>query len=51
MNRESSRGDTKAVKEYSYEGKTEVDGVIGKVIKRRKSDNIAFQIEDIISQE
>ena len=39
------------MKESSYEGKTEVDEVVGKVIKRSKSDNIPFQIEAIISYE
>ena len=42
MARESSGGDTKAVKEAAYEGENEVDEVVGKVIKRRKSYNIAF---------
>ena len=44
MTRETSGVDTKAVQEAAYEGETEVDEVVGKVIKRRKSYNIAFQI-------
>ena len=39
---ESPGGDNKAVKEAAYEGETEVDEVVGKVIKRRKSNNIDF---------
>ena len=38
------------MKEAAYEGETEVDEVEGKVIKRRKSYNIDFQIGVIISQ-
>ena len=49
MARESSGGDTKAVKEAAYEGENEVDEVVGKVIKRRKSYNIAFLVGVIIS--
>ena len=49
MTRESSGGDTKAVKESAYEGETEVYKVVGKFIKRRRSYNIAFQIGVIIS--
>ena len=30
------------MQESEYEGETEVDEVVGKVIKRRKSNNIAF---------
>ena len=37
------------MKEAAYEDETEVDEVAGKVIKRRKSYNIAFQIGAIIS--
>ena len=39
------------MKEASYEGENEVDEVVGKVIKMRKSYNIAFQIGVIISHE
>ena len=49
MTIESIGGDTKAVKEYSYKGETEVNEVLGKVIKRRKSYNIAFQVGGILS--
>ena len=51
MTRELSGGDTKAVQESEFEGETEVDEVVGKVIKRRKSYNIAFLIGVIISHE
>ena len=34
MTRELLGGDTKAVQESEYEGETEVDEVVGKVIKR-----------------
>ena len=51
MTRESSVGDIKDVKEYAYEGETEVNEVVGKVIKRRDSYNISFQIRVIISHE
>ena len=51
MTRELSGGDTKAVQESEFEGETEVDEVVGKVIKRRKSYNISFQIGVIISHE
>ena len=51
MTRESSGGDTKTVKEDAYEGETDVDEVVGKLIKRSKSYNIAFQIRVIISHE
>ena len=44
MTRESSVGDTKSVKEDTYEGETEVDEVVGKVIKKRNSYNILFQL-------
>ena len=37
------------MKEYSYKGETEVNEVLGKVIKRRKSYNIAFRIGVVIS--
>ena len=37
------------MQEAEYEGENEVDEVAGKVIKRRKSYNIAFTIEVIIS--
>ena len=51
MTRESSGGDTKATKETAYEGKTEVDEVLGKVIRRRKYYDIDFQTGVIISNE
>ena len=51
MTREASGVYTKAVQKYAYEGETEVDGVVGKVIKRKKSYNIAFRIGVIISHE
>ena len=41
-------GDTKAVQESAHEGETKVDEGVGKVIKRRKSYNTAFQIGVII---
>ena len=50
MTRELSELDTKAVKEASYDGETEVDVVLGKVIQRSKYYNIACQIGVIISQ-
>ena len=37
------------MQEATYEVETEVDEVLGKVIERRKSHNIAFQIQVIIS--
>ena len=37
------------MQEAEYEGETEVDEVVGKVIKRRKLYNIAFLIGVIIS--
>ena len=37
------------MQEAEYEGETNVGEVVGKVIKRRKSYNIAFQIGVIIS--
>ena len=49
MTRELSGGYTKAVKESEYEGETEVDAVVGKVMKRMKSYNIAILIGVIIS--
>ena len=49
MTRESPGGDTKYVQEGADEGETEVDEVVGKVIKRRKSYDIDFQIGFIIS--
>ena len=49
MTRELSGVDTKSVQEAEYEGESEVDEVVGKVIKRRKSYNIAFLIGVIIS--
>ena len=49
MTRDSSGVDTKYVKEAAYEGETKVDEVVGRVIKRSKSYNIASQIELIIS--
>ena len=39
------------MKEVAYEGETEVGEVVGKVVKRSKSYNIAFQIGVIISHE
>ena len=51
MTRELSVEYTKYVQEYSYEGETGVDEVVGKVIKRRKYYNIYFQIGVIISHE
>ena len=39
------------MKEDEYEGKTKVDEVVGKVIERRKSYNIAFPIGVITSKE
>ena len=39
------------MKEAAYEGETEDDEVVGKVIKRRKSYNTAFLIGVIISHE
>ena len=49
MTREASRGETKYVKEASYEGETEFDEVVGKFIKRRKSYNIYFQLRVFLS--
>ena len=51
MTRQSSGGDTKAVKEATYEGENDFDEVVGKVIKRRKSYNTVFPIGVIISHE
>ena len=51
MTGEESGVDTKPVQESSYEGETEVDGVVGKFIKRRKYCNIAFLVVIIISHE
>ena len=51
MTIESPGGDTKSVKASAYESETKVDEVVGKVIKRRKSYNIVFQIGVIISHE
>ena len=51
MTREASRGETKYVKEASYEGETEFDEVVGKFIKRRKSYNISFHLCFFISYE
>ena len=48
MTRELSVGDTKYGQEAEYEGETEVDEVVGKVITRRKSYNIAFLIGVVI---
>ena len=39
------------MQEAEYEGETKVNEVVGKVIKRSKSYNIAFLIGIIISQE
>ena len=39
------------MQESTYDGETEVDEVVGKVIKRRKYYNIAFQIGFLISHE
>ena len=49
MTKGSRVGYTKAVQEATYEVKTEFDEVVGKFIKRRKAQNIAFQIQVIIS--
>ena len=49
MTRELSGGDTQTVQEAEYEGETEVDEVVGKVIKRRKLYNVSFLIGVIIS--
>ena len=51
MIREKLGGDTKYVQEAAYEVETEVDEVVDKVIKRRKSYNISFHIWVIISHE
>ena len=51
MTRELSGGDTKSVQEAEYEDETEVDEVVRKFIKRRKSYNIAFLLGVIISHE
>ena len=37
------------MQEYEYEGETEIDEVVVKVIKRRKSYNIDFLVGVIIS--
>ena len=37
------------MQETEYEGETEVDEVVGKFIKRRKSYNISFLVGVIIS--
>ena len=39
------------MQEAEYEGKTEVDEVVGKIIKRRKYYNIFFPIVVIIPHE
>ena len=39
------------MQEDEYEGENEVDEVVGKVIKRRKSYNIAFPVGVVISNE
>ena len=49
MTKQSSVGDTKALRESIYEVETEVDEVVGKVIERKKSHNIFIQIRVIIS--
>ena len=51
MTRELSGEDTKYVQEAKYEGETEVDEVVGKFIKRRKSYNVYFLVGFIISHE
>ena len=51
MTRESSRVYTKYVQEAAYEGENKVDELVVKVIKRRKSYNISFQIGGNISHE
>ena len=51
MTRESPGGDTKSFQESAYEGGTKFDEVVGKVMKRRKSYNIAFQVGVNISHE
>ena len=48
VTRESSGGDTKAVKESAYDVETEVDELVGKVIKRSKSYNIASHKTSIL---
>ena len=48
---EAPWGETKYVKEATCEGETEVDKMIGKFIKRRKSYIISFQIGFFISYE
>ena len=50
MTIESLEGYTKYVQEATYECETEVDEVVDKFIKRRKSYNISFQIGVVISQ-
>ena len=47
----TSGGDIKAVQKAAYEGETKDDEVVGKFIKRRKSDNIAFWVGVVISYE
>ena len=42
MTIESPGGDTKDVQEAAHEGETEVEEVVGKVIKRREYYNIDF---------
>ena len=39
------------MQEAEYEGETEVDKLVGKVIKRRKSYNTDFPVGVIISHE
>ena len=51
MTRELSGGDTKYFQESEYESENEVNEVVGKVIKRRKSYNTVFPIGVIISHE
>ena len=49
MTRELAVGDTKAMQEAEYEGESEVDEVVGKVIRSSKPYNIDFMIGVIIS--
>ena len=51
MTKYLSGEDTKAVQETEHEGETEVDEVVGKDIKRRKSYNISLPIGVILSHE
>ena len=44
VTRKQSGGETEDVHEAAYKGKTSVDEVVGKFIKRSKSYNISFQL-------